>query len=156
MPSQTLLHGDCHNGNHMYLAQNGEVEVTALDFQMVGPGIAVSDIIRLFILSRRHGSLTEDVGLLKKYHEALVLSGVENYSYDELEQHFILGIFEYLTRTLFDLSGFKPKRLVKMYEGSFGKEKWLGMKQILDSGSSCYAFLFLTSLYMKDRDNFIK
>ena len=51
MPSQTLLHGDCHNGNHMYLEQNGEVEVTALDFQMVGPGIAVSDIIRLFIVN---------------------------------------------------------------------------------------------------------
>ena len=156
IPSQTLLHGDCHNGNHMYLEKNGDVEVTALDFQMVGPGVAVSDIIRLVILSRRHNSFTEDVELLKKYHEALISFGVEDYDYDELEKHFILGILEYLTRALVDLSNLKPKKLVNMYKDMFGYEKWLGMKQVLDSGASCYPFLFLTSLYLKDKDNFMK
>ena len=36
VPSQTLMHGDFHNGNHMYLEQNGELKVVAFDFQAVG------------------------------------------------------------------------------------------------------------------------
>ena len=155
MPSQTLLHGDCHNGNHMYLEKNGEIEVIALDFQMVGPGVVVSDIIRLFYLSRRHVSVTEDKELLKKYHEALVSSGVESYSYNDLCEHYTLGCFESLTRCLVDLSSLTPKKMVQMYQDMFGHEKWMGMKRMLESGVSCYIFLFLTSLYQRDKQKFL-
>ena len=155
MPSQTLLHGDCHNGNHMYLEKNGEIKVSALDFQMVGPGVAVSDIIRLFYLSRRHVSITEEKELLEKYHEALVSSGVESYRYNELCEHLILGCFETLTRCLVDLSSLTPKKMVQMYQDMFGHEKWMGMKRLLESGVSCYIFLFLTSLYQKDKQIFL-
>ena len=53
MPSQTLLHGDFHNGNHMYLEEDGKFKVVAFDFQTVGQGVAVSDLVTFIILSIR-------------------------------------------------------------------------------------------------------
>ena len=51
-PPQTLLHGDCHNGNHMYDKQeNGEVKVVAFDYQFVGLGMAISDLMNFFRMS---------------------------------------------------------------------------------------------------------
>merc|ERR1712038_1774328 len=79
MPSQTLLHGDIHNGNHMYQEDNdGSVTVVALDFQHVGYGAAISDIMKLLVFSKSHTSLKEKFDLLKIYHQALILSGVSD------------------------------------------------------------------------------
>merc|ERR1712018_1008148 len=93
VPNQTLLHGDFHNGNHMYLEQDGVVKVVAFDFQMVGQGLAVSDIIKFFNVAKFHSSIPEDLDLLKKYHESLLLSGAEYYEYEDFKKHFVLGCF---------------------------------------------------------------
>eukprot|EP00588_Corethron_pennatum_P003908 CAMPEP_0194288290 /NCGR_PEP_ID=MMETSP0169-20130528/36505_1 /TAXON_ID=218684 /ORGANISM="Corethron pennatum, Strain L29A3" /LENGTH=443 /DNA_ID=CAMNT_0039035245 /DNA_START=44 /DNA_END=1375 /DNA_ORIENTATION=+ len=104
MPSQTILHGDIHNGNHMYAKKDNKVKVVAFDFQSVGHGVAVSDIAHLFRMSKRHVSWLEDIELLKNYHEALVLSGVKDYSFVNIKQHFIIALLETLTSTLLDYS----------------------------------------------------
>ena len=99
MTSQTMLHGDFHNGNHMYQEdEDGTVRVVAFDFQGVGHGAAMSDVIKLLALSKSHVSLTEEFELMKKYHEALVQSGVTDYSYDELKKHFMIAGTELLAK----------------------------------------------------------
>ena len=53
------------------------------------------------------------------------------------------------------VSSLTPKKMVQMYQDMFGHEKWMGMKRMLESGVSCYIFLFLTSLYQKDKQKFL-
>ena len=85
MPPQTLLHGDFHNGNHMYLEEDGVSKVVAIDFQMVGNGLACSDVIKLLNFSRRHILLSDDLELWNKYYNALVLSGVKDYAFEDMK-----------------------------------------------------------------------
>ena len=54
LPAQTLLHGDFHNGNHMYLEEASGIKVVAFDFQMVGTGLAIADILQMLMVSKRH------------------------------------------------------------------------------------------------------
>ena len=156
-PSQTLLHGDFHNGNHMYKEDSdGRVKVVAFDFQMVGEGVAVADIIRLFVTSRRHISLSDDLEMLEEYHKALVLAGVENFSFEDLKKDFILGYLENFTKTIADHVDFNPPKLTKLYKSMFGEEKWEDLKKIMESGVFCTFFVFLTSLYLHDKDKFLE
>ena len=155
-PSQTLLHGDFHNGNHMYLEEVGNVKVVAFDFQTVGKGMAVSDLVQFIILSRYHTSLNEEMELLKAYHEALLSFGVTDYTFGDLKNDFIIGCFENLTKLMMDFSERTPEKMMKMFKGMMGEEKFADLTKMLDSGIACSIFLFLTSLYLRDKDMFLK
>ena len=155
LPCQTLLHGDFHNGNHMYLENANGVQVTAFDFQMVGTGLAISDILRLTIISKRHASLSEDLELLKGYHEALTLSGNVDISYEELKQQFIIGCLEFLTKKLMDFTEYNPDKMTKLYLSMFGEEKWKDLERILESGIMCNPYLVVTSMYLHNKENFL-
>ena len=156
MPNQTLLHGDFHNGNHMYLEEADKVKVVAFDFQMVGQGMAVSDIVKFFNVGKYHSSFQEDMDLLQKYHESLVASGVENYEYEDLKKHFVLGCLEYLTKLIMDLSRSNPQKMTKMCKSMFGEEKFKDFMKIVESGVICNIFLFTTSLYLRNKLAFLK
>ena len=156
IPSQTLVHGDFHNGNHMYSEEDGNEKVVAFDFQTVGQGMAVSDLVTFIVLSRYHTSLNEEIELLKRYYEALVLSGVEDFTFEDLKQQFIAGCFEYLTKIMIDFSDRTPEKMMKMIKGMFGEEKFADMTKVLASGIISGIFLFLTSLYLRDKDMFLK
>ena len=155
-PSQTLLHGDFHNGNHMYLEEDGKVKVVAFDFQTVGQGMAVSDLVQFILLSRHHTSFNEEIELLKAYHEALLSFGVTDYTFDDLKNHFIIGCFENLTKLMMDFSDRTPEKMMKMLKGMFGEEKFADFTKMLESGIASGIFLFLTSLYLRDKDMFLK
>ena len=154
--SQTLLHGDFHNGNHMYLEEEGNVKVVAFDFQTVGKGMAVSDLVQFIILSRYHTSLSEEMELLKAYHEALLSFGVTDYTFDDLKNDFIIGCFENLTKLMMDFSERTPEKMMKLFKGMMGEEKFADLTKMLDSGIACSIFLFLTTLYLRDKDMFLK
>jgi hypothetical protein len=155
LPSQTLLHGDFHNGNHMYLEDANGVQVVAFDFQMVGPGLAISDILRILMFSKRHITLNEDLELLKRYHEALMLSGNVDISYEELKQQFILGCLEFLTKKLMDFTESNAEKMTKLYSSMFGEEKSKDLLRIMDSGILCNPYLLVTSMYMHNKENFL-
>jgi len=155
IPSQTLIHGDFHNGNHMYLEEDGEFKVVAFDFQTVGQGMAVSDLVTFIILSRYHESLSEEMELLKKYHEALVLSGVGDYTFQDLKKHFITACFEYLTKLMIDFSDRTPEKMESMLKSMLGEEKLADFTKMFNSGIACGIFLFLTSLYLHDKEMFL-
>jgi hypothetical protein len=155
LPSQTLLHGDFHNGNHMYLEDANGVQVVAFDFQTVGTGLAMSDIMSIIMLSKRHTSLTEDLELLKRYHEALMLSGNVDISYEELKQQFIIGCLEFLTKKQMDFTEFNAEKMTKLYLSMFGEEKWKDMQRIMDSGILCNTYLFVTSMYLHNKEHFL-
>ena len=156
MENQTLLHGDFHNGNHMYLEEDDTVKVVAFDFQMVGKGVAVADIIKFLNIGISHVSVQEDMDLLTKYHESLLNSGVQNYEFEDLKKHFILGCLEYMTKLLIDLSSYNPEKMTKMCKSMFGEEKFKDFMNIIESGVFCNIFLFVTSLYLNDKVNFLK
>ena len=156
MENQTLLHGDFHNGNHMYMEEDNTVKVVAFDFQMVGKGVAVADIIKFFNIGKTHISVQQDMELLRKYHEALLNSGVNNYDFEDLKKHFIIGCLEYLTKLLIDLTSYNPEKMTKMCKSMFGEEKFKDFMNIVESGVFCNIFLFVTSLYLIDKVNFLK
>ena len=156
MPSQTLLHGDFHNGNHMYSEVDGSVKVVAFDFQTIGHGLAVSDLLTFIVISRNHTSLNEEIELLKRYHEALVSSGVEDFTFEDLKKQFVVGCFEYLTKLMMDFSDQTPEKMLKMLKGMLGEEKYEDFTKMFASGIVCEIFLFLTSLYLQDKEMFLK
>ena len=155
LPSQTLLHGDFHSGNHMYLKDESGVKVVAFDFQGAGVGLAVSDIIRFLNCSRPHTQLSEDFLILKRYHEALVQSGVNDYNFDDLKIHFVIGCFEVVLSGIINGAQMTLETSEKWMKAMTG-EKWPDFKKILDSGIWCNGYLFLTSLYLHDKENFLR
>ena len=139
----------------MYLEEDGEFKVVAFDFQTVGQGMAVSDLVTFIILSRYHESLSEEMELLKKYHEALRLSGVGDYTFQDLKKHFITGCFEYLTKLMIDFSDRTPEKMESMLKSMLGEEKLADFTKMFNSGMACGIFLFLTSLYLHDKEMFL-
>ena len=131
------------------------VQVTAFDFQMVGTGLAISDLMTITMTSKRHVSLTEDLELLKRYHEALMLSGNVDISYEELKQQFIIGCLEFLTKKIMDFTEFNPEKMTKLYLSMFGEEKMKDVMRIMDNGVMCNHFLAVTSMYLHNKENFL-
>ena len=157
MPSQTMLHGDFHNGNHMYKEdEDGTVRVVAFDFQGVGHGAAMSDVIKLLALSKTHVSLTEEFELMKKYHEALVQSGVTDYSYDELKKHFMIAGTELLAKYTMEFCDNTPEKYTKFFKDIFGEEKWADLNKMFESGIIGNIFILMTSMYIHNKDSFLK
>ena len=154
-PTQTILHGDIHNGNHMYEESGDEVKVVAFDFQGAGHGLAIADVVKLLNMSKRHKSLTEDFELLNKYHVALVDSGVSDYSYNTLKEHFVFGFLGLMIQQLSESSEGTAEKAEKMHKTIFGEEKWGVLKEMLDGGLATASYLFMTSIYLNDKYTFL-
>lgn len=155
LPSQTILHGDIHNGNHMYEETGDKVRIVAFDFQGAGHGLAVADVVKLLHISKHHKSLEEDFELLKMYHDALIASGVEDYSYNTLKEQFVLGFVETMLQTLSEGSEGTSEKMENMHKTIFGEEKWGVLKDMLDGGLATASILFMTSVYLNDKDKFL-
>ena len=55
-----------------------------------------------------------------------------------------------------DFSDRTPEKMMKMLKGMFGEEKFADFTKMLESGIASGIFLFLTSLYLRDKDMFLK
>lgn len=81
---RTLLHGDYRADNLMFGAGLGQDGVAALDWQISGKGGALYDVAYLICNSMPiayHQRVEKD--LLHRYHEMLLQSGVEGFSFEE-------------------------------------------------------------------------
>ena len=154
-PIQTLLHGDFHGGNHMYGQEDKKEEIVAIDFQMAGTGRSLIDFIYLILMSLSAHSFQDIIDIAKEYHDQLISSGVDVYSWSELQQDFESGMIEMLIMCISMFTMMKPKTLEKMTDG-FG-EKSEDAKKIFGGECGMYAkvFLIVTDFYIKDKDNFM-
>ena len=155
LPTQTILHGDIHNGNHMYDETGDDVKVVAVDFQMVGNGMAIADVVKLLRQSKRHVSLDEEFDLLYKYHTALVNSGVKDYSFNKLKEHFVLGFVEAMMQNLSEGAEGTSDKVEETHKTMFGEEKRGVLNDMMNGGWATGLYLFMTSVYLNDKENFL-
>ena len=155
LPIQTLLHGDIHNGNHMYNETGDEIKVVALDFQGAGYGLAIADVVKLLKSCKLHKSLKDDFELLKKYHTALVNSGVEDYSFNTLKRHYVLGFLEAMMQSLLGYAEANSDKMEKTARKVFSEEKCGVVKDMMDGGGMTIPYLFMTSVYLNDKEKFL-
>ena len=155
MEPQTILHGDFHSGNHMYGTSDNEGKITAIDFQLVGSGIVIFEVISLVLFSWRIHNYDEIKDFAKEYHNALVENGINDYSWAEFQDHLEIASVEVALNLMDVQASMKPKTFSDWMGKFAGKEKAEGMIKIFETGIFNGAILFLTSLYVKDKENFL-
>ena len=152
---QTLLHGDFHHGNHMYGSKENEGKIIVLDFQCVGLGRVVSDLVEHFIPHTSVFSSIDDLlSLMKIYHNALIENGVDDYGWNEFKKDLIVGSIEYTLKQFIDLSDRTPKKLTEMLN-IFGEKEDQVIKQ-LDYGMLILPIINITNIYLHDKVNFLE
>ena len=152
---QTLLHGDIHSGNHMYGTGENEGKVIAVDFQMAGSGMAVIDVTTLLTSSWHISNFQEIEDFAREYHSTLVENGVKDYNWIEFKNDFELIIVERMLVLTDLLTMMKPTTFFNMVTKWGNEQKADGIKKAFDSGFFNANVLFLTSMYVKDKDNFL-
>ena len=152
---QTLIHGDFHEGNHMFGINENEGKVLVLDFQFTGLGIAVIDVLYFLNMSVAAKNYQEIEDILKAYHNALLEHGVTDYSWDTFYREFeALLISKILSGPIF--MGYTPEKFIDLIKNLFGAEKGDFAEQFINSGVFCRTFLYMTCLYMAHKDTFMK
>lgn len=89
----TLVHGDLHLDNVMFMPSPGGPIAYIIDWQSVARGPALLDVAgflaeSLTIEDRREHELE----LLREYHDLLQLAGVDGYSFDRLRDDYLRGV----------------------------------------------------------------
>ena len=108
------------------------------------------------IWGRRHTNISEEVELVKKYYEALSTYDVENYSYQDMKRDFVFAALEYMVIKLIKYENFGPEKYRKFILQLFGDEKWEELKAKFKNGLDASMILLVTSLYLNDKENFLK
>ena len=89
-----------------------------------------------------------------EYHSVLVENGVTDYSWTDFQSDFVSTILEQMIAVL-GMTGFKPKTFINTFMKMAGEEKAEGFKKVLEMGLFNPGFLMLTSLYVKNKENFL-
>ena len=152
-PTQTLLHGDFHGGNHMYGDGENAGKIVALDFQMTGKGLAIFEFFYLILMSLSAHSLTDLIDIAKEYHNVLISHGVEDYSMNDFEKDIEVLSIELCLQYVGMMPSLKPKALEGFLEG-WG-EKSEDAKHIFGNGMHAKVFMMATSKYLKDKETFM-
>lgn len=95
----TVIHGDYHLGNMIFIETNGTPEVMVIDWQAMSIGRGATDVacfltVNLSIEDRRR----QEEDLVKLYHDTLCEYGVANYTFDQFWDDYRLGVLERLWR----------------------------------------------------------
>lgn len=95
----TLIHGDANFSNVLLPRAPGISKAVIIDWQLYGIRFAAEDLAHLIPLywSREQRKETE-VRLLKRYHQGLLLHGLESYHWDDCWQDYRRAV---ILRTLF-------------------------------------------------------
>ena len=142
------------NENWYYHNEN-EGKVIALDYQMFGKGMVAGEIYYMHYISWAIYDFDGIEENIKEYHDALVANGVTNYSLSDLLDDFVLCGVEQLFALLNFLVMSKPESFINQFKGIFGEEKAEGMMKLISLGLFNKCFLILTSLYVRDKENFL-
>ena len=149
-PMQTLLHGDFHQGNHMYGVNENKGKVVCFDFQGVGMGRVATEFVYFCNLMP---DISDISNLAKVYHNALVANGVKYYYWDNFKEDLIIQFGESALKTIIDGSELKPK-IFKEWLSMYG-EKAKSFEKLFDLGVFGWNLVILTDLYVKNKDGFL-
>ena len=152
-PPQTILHGDFHGGNHMFGVNENAGKIVAFDYQWAGTGRVATEFMYFFMTSISAHSLEDVMECAEKYHQALCKNGVEDYHWDEFKEDIEMMIVELCVLFFQTFTMMKAKTLLKFADG-FG-EKGEALKAIFETGMYGKFYIILTSIYLKDKENFL-
>jgi len=110
----TLIHGDAHFHNFMYPKDPGNetVRTVLIDWSLWGLGIGAQDLAYMISLFWDPDTrYIRERDLVKRYHDALLRFGVENYSWDDCWYDYRLNTFVNLYRILWWYDGLGPFEL---------------------------------------------
>ena len=99
-------------------------------------------------------SIDELVELMKIYHSALVQNGVLDYPWDEFKHDLVVGSLEVGLKNLIDLWDRTPEKFSQLIK-IFG-DKASDMTLWLEHGLFTFPIRFMTSLYLHDKQNFLR
>ena len=149
-PMQTICHGDFQVGNHMYGKNENKGKIVAVDFQCVGMGMAVSEVLFYNMWTLPAKNFIESG---KVYHDALVRNGVDDYPWDAFKKDLITEVMEHVIKTTLDFSEYTMKKYEQLFR-LFG-DKAEGFKVFLEGGVCGMAYILATDLYLRDKENFL-
>ena len=127
----------------------------ALDYQMFGKGIVAGEIYYMHYISWAIYNFDGIEENIKEYHDALVANGVTNYNLSGLLDDFVMSGVGQLFALLNFMVMSKPETFINQFKGIFGEEKAEGMMKLISLGLFNKCFLILTSLYVRDKENFL-
>lgn len=121
---ETLCHGDYHIQNVLWDRPGDPTRIWILDWQAPVRGPAVLDVANFLSI----GLNGRDIGMLRdsllpSYHAALSSHGVKSYSYEQLLDHYRLGLLDTLTRmtSFFALFDFASDDIAELQRGIMGR-----------------------------------
>ena len=138
-----------------YYHNENEGKVIALDYQMFGKGIVAAELYYIHYLSWAVYDFDGIEENIKEYHNTLLANGVANYSLSDLLDDFVSvvvgALFALLNLTVMS----KPEPFFNWFKGISGEEKAKEVMKFFDQGLFNKSFLILTSLYVRDKENFL-
>ena len=149
-PIQTLLHGDFHQGNHMYGVNENNGKVVCYDFQGVGTGRVATEFVYFCSLMP---DISEISSLAKAYHNALVSNGVKDYNWDGFKEDLIIQFGETALKAIMDGAEVTPKTLKEVLSMSGDKAK--SILKFYELGVVSWNLVILTDLYVKNKEGFL-
>jgi len=152
---ETVVHGDFHSGNHMFGIGENEGTAVVLDFQTYGKGLASNDFAQLINWSYDTRSYEEVEEFSRDYHMNLCINGVKDYPLEDFLTDVKIAISEQVLSLLKTTSDMKPETFEKMINSVIGEEKAQDFMKLIENGMFVKPILVLTSLYVKDKENFL-
>lgn len=108
---RTMIHGDCHL-QQMLFPTAGQGRFAVIDWQTVAIGCGASDLARLIITAMPPAMRREqEPSLLVRYHEQLQQHGVQDYSMDDLQRDYGLGLLQSLVTNSVALIGLDLQKM---------------------------------------------
>ena len=89
------------------------------------------------------------------YHDSLCENGVKDYPFNDFMSDVQIAICEQVLRLIKMVNDMKPSSLQKMFGVMSGEEKAKDLIDIFERGLLIRPVLVLTSLYVKDKENFL-
>jgi len=150
LQEQTLLHGDCHGGNHMYHKDSDKV--ISLDFQCAGRGRVTSEFLYLLSLTPPR-PFEKDMELLTVYHDALVQQGVTDYSFEDFKREVRIACLEMVVGLFGSFAKMKPDTFNKVIIDM--GEKGVEFLALFEKGIMLRGIVLVASIYIENKEGFL-
>ena len=127
-----------------------------LDWQTYGSGLVSIEFMTLLYFSQNIQSYEEVEELAKEYHQGLCDNGVKDYDLEDFLMDIQLAICEKVLLLLVNAMESKPEKQQELLTKFINdEEKVEELLKILERGCAVQPVMILTSLYVKDKDNFL-
>ena len=125
-------------------------------FETYGSGLVSIEFMGLLYFAQNVQSYEEVEELAKVYHQGLCENGVKDYDLEDFLMDIQLTICEKVLLLLVNAKQSSPQKHQEMLTKFLGdEEKVEEVFKILERGCGVQPVMILTSLYVKDKDNFL-